>query len=88
MKSFSQLEQDLHVIDYYKGIHNKYFVEIGAHDGITMSNTLLLERDYLWHGICIEADPKNYEKLIKNRNTFNICVNPAIYSEKVRNSNL
>ena len=39
------------------------FVELGALDGLTFSNTLVLERCYGWRGLLIEANPANYEKL-------------------------
>jgi len=39
------------------------FVELGAYDGITYSNTLALERCFNWTGLLIEANPRNFEKL-------------------------
>jgi FkbM family methyltransferase len=39
------------------------FVELGAFDGLTLSNTLLLESCYNWTGLLIEASPSNYKKL-------------------------
>ena len=36
-----------------------FFVECGAFDGETRSNTLNLERDLGWTGVLIEADPVN-----------------------------
>ena len=32
-----------------------YFVEMGAFDGIHISNTLALERDVGWRGLCVEV---------------------------------
>ena len=50
-----------------------YFVEIGGHDGRVFSNTLLMELCLGWRGAMIEANPENYEQLVKNRpNTSNI----------------
>ena len=71
--SYSQLGQDRDVLRMYsKG----YFVEIGASDGIELSNTYLLEQ-VGWKGICVEPLPERYEKLIKNRKA--ICFNKAVY---------
>ncbi len=42
--SFSQIGQDLEVVEFYKNKSNGFFVEIGANDGITLSNTYLLEK--------------------------------------------
>lgn len=44
-----------------------YFIEIGGADGIINSNTISLERQYGWNGVCIEADPYQYSLLKKNR---------------------
>ena len=50
-----------------------YFLDIGAHDGMSLSNTFLLESRYNWSGICIEANPVTFEKLKKNRRA--VCLN-------------
>ena len=53
-----------------------FFVDIGANDGITLSNSLALEKDYGWNGLVIEPLPKHYESLMKLRNCtiLNVCV--------------
>jgi len=71
--SYSQLGQDVEVLKKYaKG----YYVEIGASDGIELSNTYLLEKNG-WEGICIEPIPAKYEKLVNNRKAK--CYNKAVY---------
>jgi len=52
---------------------NGYFLDIGAHDGIIISNTYILEKRYKWTGICIEANPITFVQLKKNRHA--ICLN-------------
>ena len=76
MKSYSQLNQDIEVILHYKNI-NGYYVEIGANDGINLSNTYLLEKNG-WNGICVEPIPSVYEKLKINRPNAYLC-NKAVY---------
>lgn len=50
-----------------------FFVEAGAYDGETWSNTLMLERFYNWTGLLIEPSTENYKKLMsKNRNAYSI----------------
>ena len=44
-----------------------FFVDAGAHDGVICSNTLALERDYGWRGICIEGGRPNYNVLVEKR---------------------
>lgn len=53
------------------------FVDVGAMDGVTHSNTKALEEAYEWHGVCIEPSPPNYDKLVQVRpqcRNFNAAV--------------
>ena len=77
--SYSQLGQDLEVIKFYNNKENGFFIEIGASDGIILSNTYLLERQYKWSGICCEPIPNNFTKLVKNRPN-SICYDKAVYN--------
>ena len=43
------------------------FIEIGAADGLYMSNTLFLEHCLRWSGVLLDADPNNFRKLLRNR---------------------
>ncbi|KAK2152322.1 hypothetical protein LSH36_333g00023 [Paralvinella palmiformis] len=58
------------------------YVEIGALDGITYSNTKFFE-DYLdWGGVLIEAQPDNAKKLRVNRSSAkNNIISEAVCSE-------
>ncbi|XP_020290568.1 uncharacterized protein LOC109858082 [Pseudomyrmex gracilis] len=50
---------------------NGFFIECGAYDGETRSNTLFLERFNGWTGLLIEADPINFTKMLrKNRRAY------------------
>lgn len=52
---------------------NGFYIECGALDGETRSNTLMLERLRKWDGLLIEADPSNYKLLkAKHRKAFTI----------------
>ena len=79
-KSYSQLGQDLEVIKFYNNKENGFFIEIGASDGIELSNTYLLEKQYKWKGICCEPIPSRFEKLVANRRN-SICFNEAVYNQ-------
>ena len=76
--NYSQLGQDLFVLDYFKNAKGLYFVDVGANDGITLSNTYLLEKDFEWKGVCIEPDPEVYKKLVENRTCH--TVNKPVYN--------
>ena len=78
--SYSQIGQDLDVINYFKNKKNGYFIEIGATNGIDLSNTYLLEKKYDWDGICIEPQDSYYNKLVQNRDCY--TDNSLLFSEK------
>lgn len=65
--SHSQMAQDVLILVLTNYLKNGYFVEFGATDGISLSNTFLLETEYGWNGICAEPIPFQYEKLKSNR---------------------
>lgn len=60
-KTYSQARQDLLALALSNTRNNGYFVEIGANDGKTFSNTLMLE-DMGWRGLLIEASPSLCKK--------------------------
>lgn len=80
MTSYSQIGQDLKVLEVYKHKQNGFFLEIGAFDGVVFSNSYILERDYLWTGICVEPVPYLFERLKTNRPKA-ICSDYAVYGE-------
>jgi FkbM family methyltransferase len=80
MTTYSQLEQDKSVLAHYQFKRNGYFIEVGANDGISFSNTYLLEKDYGWTGICVEPLPDKFEQMVKRR-PESICVQKAVFSQ-------
>lgn len=61
------------------------FVELGAFDGLSNSNTFMLERCYSWRGLLIEASPSNFKLLssTSNRSAYKVhsavCAAPGGY---------
>lgn len=53
----AQLLQDAFVLMATGGRRKGQFVEIGVGDGVYLSNTLTLERDFGWRGLLVEANP-------------------------------
>jgi len=77
--SVSQAGQDFWVYgEVFNEKRGGYFVDIGAHDGVYLSNTFILEKRYGWTGICIEANEATFDSLKKNRTAY--CVNSCIDS--------
>lgn len=68
--SNAQLLQDLWVLHELKEKRNGYFVEFGACDGVTLSNTLLLEKTYGWQGALAEPARTWHAALYRNRNCY------------------
>lgn len=67
-KFYSQSGQDKYLYErFFKNKRNGIFVEIGAHDGITKSNSYFFEKYLGWSGICIEPISELFELLEKNR---------------------
>lgn len=77
-KFYSQDGQDSFIYNsFFKNkIGPGIFVDIGAHDGLTYSNTYFFEKELGWTGICIEPLPEIFNKLTKNRTC--ICINGCI----------
>lgn len=55
------------IFNKFKNQFNGFFIEIGANDGITQSNTFLLETKNNWKGLLIEPSEKWTETLISLR---------------------
>jgi len=68
--SKSQVFQDLFAIYFSKFKKNGYFIEIGAGNGIDLSNTFLLEKKYKWKGIICEPNRKNQPFIKRIRKVY------------------
>lgn len=66
--SKSQLGQDLMALIVNEFKQNGFFVEFGATNGVSNSNTYLLEKKFGWEGILCEPARFWKESLISNRN--------------------
>ena len=55
-----------------------YFIEAGANDGITGSNTLRLEKTHGMRGLLVDPNPLRYVELVRNRGERNRCYCAAL----------
>lgn len=72
----SQYGQDKYVLnELFSKQGEGFFIDIGANDGVTFSNTYVMERKG-WKGIAIEPNPVVFEKLAKERHCHleNACI--------------
>jgi len=71
---YSQDKQDEYLENnIFKGYKNGFYMDIGAHDGITINNTLYFEKYNNWTGVNVEPIEEVYNKLVINRpNDINI----------------
>lgn len=68
MKNYSQNDEQRVILEYF-GDNTGIFLDLGANDGVTLSNTYaLLEKG--WGGCYVEASPKAYERLKNNIRPF------------------
>jgi FkbM family methyltransferase len=66
-QSKSQLRQDLFVLSELRFKRQGYFVEFGATNGLDLSNTHLLEKEFGWSGILAEPGRCWHTQLRHNR---------------------
>lgn len=70
---YSQNNEEEIILKYF-GDFIGTFIDIGANDGITLSNTrALAERG--WNGVCVEPSPKAFDKL-----RYNIMMFSGVYA--------
>ena len=75
---YSQYNQDRYLeTNIFKGYKNGFYVDVGAHDGISINNTLYFEKNNNWTGINIEPIKKVFDRLVINRPN-NINLNCAV----------
>lgn len=77
MQFYSKIGQDQFLFErFFLGKRNGIFVDIGAYDGQTFSNSLFFEQSLGWTGLCVEPLPSEFEKLKVCR--IATCVNTCV----------
>ena len=70
---YSQCGQDKYLNEQvFRNKQHGVFIDIGAHDGISFSNSYYFEKYLGWTGICIEPHPDRFHELKNNRTA--ICL--------------
>jgi FkbM family methyltransferase len=60
---------------------NGFFLDFGAFDGQTISNTYVLEKELGWNGLCVEPNPRFFGNLQQCRSC--ITVNVALWPKSL-----
>lgn len=68
--------QDVLVAELLSGKRGGVFVDIGANDGRTISNTWHLEKELDWSGVAVEPMPETFERLRAQRSC--VCVRACV----------
>ncbi|KAI9562646.1 hypothetical protein GHT06_010100 [Daphnia sinensis] len=74
------------VLPYLNNKTQGFFVECGAGDGETLSNTYYMEKQLKWHGILIEADRKSFSRILASKRrsyALPVCLSLKPYPTEV-----
>lgn len=74
MLYISQIGQDRFIDEFFDKKEKGFFLDIGANEGVQISNTYFLEKYRNWKGICVEPLPLEFQKLSENRTSINLNV--------------
>lgn len=66
----------------FKNKLDGFFVDVGAHDGVTASNTFYFEKRLGWRGICVEPHRGYFQRLKKNR-PLSLCLDIAVWDKNL-----
>ena len=61
---YSQWDEEAAILEFFRGNASGRFLDLGAFDGVTGSNTRAL-RVLGWGGVCVEAAPENFIALAR-----------------------
>lgn len=64
---YAQHGEDLLLAKRFRGQRNGTFIEVGAYNGVELSNTCLLEREYGWKGVLVEPNPEKAAEAVLAR---------------------
>lgn len=78
-KYYSQHDEERYILEAFPGVNNGHFLDIGAWDGKTFSNTNRLA-ELGWNGVCVEPSPNSFLALQRHHkdNPKIILINAAV----------
>lgn len=81
----SQSNEDKELLQLFHSAHplcNGTYLEMGAVDGVRYSNSHVFHHAYNWKGVLVEASPRNYPQLVKNRPNEIATVHAGVCSKE------
>eukprot|EP00525_Craspedostauros_australis_P009008 CAMPEP_0198116664 /NCGR_PEP_ID=MMETSP1442-20131203/13884_1 /TAXON_ID= /ORGANISM="Craspedostauros australis, Strain CCMP3328" /LENGTH=297 /DNA_ID=CAMNT_0043774541 /DNA_START=130 /DNA_END=1023 /DNA_ORIENTATION=- len=79
----SQFGEDKHLRETFPGLCGGSYIEMGALDGVHLSNTHMFNVGLDWKGVLIEANPFNFKKLVENRKNDLAVVHAGVCNEEM-----
>ena len=73
--------------DLFQGKRNGFYIELGANDGLTQSNTAFFEFSRGWTGVLVEPSGHSFLKCVSSRPKSN-CLNYACVSSMYKNDQI
>lgn len=80
INSYALNQLDINLEKYLNRIDNGFYIECGANDGISQSNTLFYRKKYNWKGLLVEPNLYKFNECLKNR-PDDIVENYALVSD-------
>lgn len=87
-KSWALNEIDYKLNKLFEGKRDGFFIEAGANDGLTQSNTMFLEFYKNWQGVLIEPIPSVCHQCAENRSEETLIVNAALVSPSYKDEEI
>ena len=76
---YSQQGEDAELLSRFNGLCGGTYVELGALDGVTFSNSFVFHAEFAWTGVLVELDAEMYQDLMRNRCAHEMaCVHGAV----------
>ncbi|KAF2356270.1 Methyltransferase FkbM [Trinorchestia longiramus] len=78
--------QSAAIMEILGDFRDGFFIECGALDGETRSNSLVFEKKLGWKGLLVEGDPKNYKMVVQKHRkvwTSNACLSTKPFPHSV-----
>ena len=84
----SQSKEDKMLLHWFNGLCRGTYLEMGALNGVTFSNSYVFNQKFNWTGVLIEANPQTFKELQKNRPHELSRVNAKICSRRQTTSGI